>query len=65
MLKFHDIQIRDPFIRPATREGQHYLFGTADKNCWELPATGFDCYDSAHLQHSGGRCASRKEDRPS
>ena len=54
MLKAQSIQIRDPFILPVAREKKYYLFGTTDKNCWAPPATGFDCYVSADLEHWEG-----------
>jgi arabinan endo-1,5-alpha-L-arabinosidase len=48
-MKTHDIQMRDPFIFPNPIEKRYYLFGTTDKNCWEGPGVGFDCYTSADL----------------
>ncbi len=48
-MNINDIQIRDPFILPIHKTGIYYLFGTTDKNCWEGPGTGFDCYRSTDL----------------
>jgi GH43 family beta-xylosidase len=49
-----DIQIRDPFIVPVEEEKLYYLYGTTDKNCWDGPAIGFDCYKSRNLENWEG-----------
>lgn len=54
MLKTNEIQIRDPFVYPDPHKGIYFLFGTTDKNCWEGPGQGFDCYKSQDLQHWEG-----------
>lgn len=52
-----DIQIRDPFVLPVASEKAYYLFGTTDKNPWEGPGTGFDCYRSSDLENWEGPIA--------
>ncbi|MEI8245691.1 MAG: glycoside hydrolase family 43 protein [Lentisphaerota bacterium] len=51
MLKTIEIQIRDPFIVPDHNEKAYYLFGTTDKNCWNGPGSGFDCFRSKDLHN--------------
>lgn len=48
-MKRNDIQIRDPFVLPDATLGQYYLFGTTDKNCWNGPGEGFNCFKSSDL----------------
>ena len=48
-MQTRDIQIRDPFILPEPTEGVYYLFGTTDKNCWNGPGGGFECFKSKDL----------------
>jgi beta-xylosidase len=48
-MKTQDIQIRDPFIFPNSKENTYYMFGTTDKDCWRGPGVGFDCYKSKDL----------------
>lgn len=45
-----DIPIRDPFVVPVPEEQSYYLFGTTDRNCWDGPGTGFDCYVGKDLE---------------
>ena len=49
-----EIQIRDPFVLPVAAEETYYLFGSTDKNVWEGPGTGFDCYRSRDLREWDG-----------
>ena len=44
------IQIRDPFILPLPAAGRYVLFGTTNKNAWNGPGHGFDCYTSGDLE---------------
>ena len=53
-MKLQDIQIRDPFVLPVRRQETYYLFGSTDKNIWDGPGTGFDCYRSADLENWEG-----------
>jgi beta-xylosidase len=55
-LRLEDIRMRDPFILEPF-PGEFVLFGTTDKNVWGGPATGFDCYISADLEHWSGPIA--------
>jgi arabinan endo-1,5-alpha-L-arabinosidase len=48
-MKLSEIQIRDPFVLPLQERGTYYLFGSTDKNIWNGPGTGFDCYRSRDL----------------
>lgn len=54
MLKRTDIRLRDPFVLPHERTRTYYLYGTTDANVWSGPATGFDVYRSADLEHWEG-----------
>ena len=56
-MKLQDIQIRDPFVLPVAAEGAYYLFGSTDKNIWDGPGTGFDCYRSTDLENWDGPIA--------
>ena len=49
-----EIQIRDPFVVPVREERSYYLYGTTDKNPWNGPGCGFDCYCSADLEKWDG-----------
>ncbi len=49
-LTLADIQIRDPFLLTVPDEGAYYLFGSTDRDIWNPPATGFDCYRSTDLR---------------
>ena len=51
------IQIRDPFVLPVAVTGTYYLFGTTDKDCWNGPGIGFDCYLSRDLEDWRGPVA--------
>ena len=42
--------MRDPFVLPVEEEGLGYLFGTTDKDCWRIPAVGFNVYVSKDLE---------------
>ena len=53
-MKLSEIQIRDPFILPLPKRGEYLLFGSTDKNVWEGPGVGFDCYRSRDLLHWDG-----------
>jgi arabinan endo-1,5-alpha-L-arabinosidase len=53
-MKSSQIQIRDPFVLPVPESGFYYLFGTTDKNPWEGPGEGFDCYRSRDLEQWEG-----------
>lgn len=57
MPRTEDIHIRDPYVVPIPAEGCYYLYGTTDVNCWESPATGFDCYRSRDLREWEGPIA--------
>jgi arabinan endo-1,5-alpha-L-arabinosidase len=54
MLTLSGIQIRDPFVLPVPAEDGYYLFGSTDKNAWDGPGQGFDCYRSRDLVHWEG-----------
>lgn len=54
MIKTEDIQIRDPFVFPNDKDGRYYLFGSTDKNIWDEPGEGFDCYQSKDLSNWEG-----------
>ena len=54
MLRRCDIQIRDPFVVPVAEEMRYYLYGTTDRDCWNVPGTGFDCYISSDLENWEG-----------
>lgn len=56
-MKASDIQIRDPFVLPVPRERCYYLFGTTDKDVWNGPGTGFDCYHGKDLENWEGPVA--------
>ncbi|MCL6456930.1 MAG: glycoside hydrolase family 43 protein [Gorillibacterium sp.] len=53
MVDNKDLQIRDPFVLPLKSEGNYYLFGSTDKNIWEM-GTGFDMYVGTDLQQWDG-----------
>jgi arabinan endo-1,5-alpha-L-arabinosidase len=53
-MKTSDIQIRNPYILPLPEEKRYLLFGTADRNAWSGPGTGFDCYESRDLEYWTG-----------
>lgn len=42
--------MRDPFVLPVPEQATYYLFGSTDKNIWEGPGCGFDCYRSTDLE---------------
>ena len=48
-MNLSEIQIRDPFVLPLRERGEYFLFGSTDKNVWNGPGTGFDCYRSRDL----------------
>ena len=52
MILRSDIQMRDPFV--VLIGDKYYLYGTTDKDCWSVPATGFDAYVSDDLEHFEG-----------
>ena len=54
MPRSNDIQIRDPFVLPVEQEKRYYLFGTTDKDPWNAPGLGFNCYKSNDLQNWDG-----------
>ncbi|WP_030154623.1 glycoside hydrolase family 43 protein [Glycomyces sp. NRRL B-16210] len=54
MPSLRDIQIRDPFVLHVVEEERYYLFGSTDEDIWKGPATGFDAYWSADLEHWHG-----------
>jgi len=56
-LNLSEIQIRDPFVLRVAAERHYYLFGTTDKNAWNGPGTGFDCYRSRDLAEWEGPIA--------
>lgn len=56
-MRLSEIQIRDPFVLPDPASRRYYLFGTTDKNCWEGPGEGFNCYHSADLENWTGPIA--------
>ncbi|WP_319563109.1 glycoside hydrolase family 43 protein [Marispirochaeta sp.] len=54
MIHRQDLQIRDPFILPASSEQRYYLFGTTDKDPWNRKGVGFNAYYSSDLEHFEG-----------
>lgn len=54
MLANRDIQMRDPFVVPVAEERLYYLFGTTDKDIWQGPGTGFNCYRGSDLENWEG-----------
>lgn len=52
MLKREEIQIRDPYI--LVHEGEYYLYGTTDKDCWGDKGEGFNSYKSHDLENWEG-----------
>lgn len=52
MLKTNEIQIRDPYV--LVHNGEYYLYGTTDKNCWSEHGEGFDSYKSRDLENWEG-----------
>jgi beta-xylosidase len=53
-MKLSEIQIRDPFVLPVKERGEYFLFGSTDKNVWNGPGVGFDCYRSRDLENWDG-----------
>lgn len=53
-MKLSEIQIRDPFVLPVRARGEYFLFGSTDKNVWNGPGVGFDCYRSRDLKNWDG-----------
>jgi len=51
MLSLSMINLRDPFVLAG--EEVYYLYGTRGETCWG-PASGFDVYVSADLEHWSG-----------
>ncbi|WP_062204530.1 glycoside hydrolase family 43 protein [Demequina salsinemoris] len=49
-----EIQIRDPYLVTVPERGEYLLFGSTDKDVWNPPATGFDCYRSTDLKQWEG-----------
>ncbi|WP_198955576.1 alpha/beta hydrolase fold domain-containing protein [Frankia sp. CcI49] len=45
-----EIQIRDPFLVTPANSTQYVLFGSTDRDIWQGPATGFDCWTSTDLR---------------
>jgi len=52
-MKLSDIQIRDPFVVPRPHEGKYYMYGSTDKDIWQL-GNGFDVYVSEDLEEWEG-----------
>lgn len=44
-----DIQIRDPFLVVTPDAAGYVLFGSTDRDVWQGPGTGFDCWTSTDL----------------
>ncbi|OPA80505.1 glycoside hydrolase [Paenibacillus selenitireducens] len=49
MKRLSDINLRDPYILPVSRENTYYLYGTDGATAWHGKPAGFDVYKSCDL----------------